>query len=192
MPRLILPGWHGSGPGHWQRRWLDQDPDARLVEQDDWDKPDLDRWLTRLNEYVSSEPAPVTLVAHSLGTLLVAHYAERYGARRIAGALLVAPGDADLHAAENKQIASFAPVPRRKLPFPAILVVSRNDTLMAYDRAVALGKEWGARLIDQGNAGHINVESGYGPWPEGFRMADELEASVRESPDQASVSPPST
>lgn len=31
-------------------------------------------------------------------------------------------------------------------------------------------KEWakpGALLLDAGEAGHINVESGYGPWPEG-------------------------
>lgn len=192
MPRLILPGWHGSGPGHWQRLWLGQDPEARLVEQDDWDKPDLDQWLMRLGEYIASERTPVMLVAHSLGTLLVAHYAERYPTKRIAGALLVAPGDADLHAPESREIASFAPVPREKLPFPAILVASRNDVLMAYDRAVALGKDWGARLVDQGNAGHMNVESGYGPWPAGFRLADELEASMREGADQASVSPPST
>ena len=176
MPRLILPGWHGSGADHWQRLWLDHDPEARFVEQANWDRPDLDEWLARLHEAVSTERAPVTLIAHSLGTALVAHYADRHARDTIAGALLVAPGDADLHAPESPEIASFAPVPRRKLPFPAILVVSRNDALMSYDRALALGNDWGARIVDEGNAGHINLDSGYGPWPRGLELAAELEA----------------
>ena len=176
--RLILPGWHGSGPGHWQRLWLEQDPRSRLVEQDDWDRPDRDRWLARLHEAIAAEPHPVTLVAHSLGTALVAHYAARFPFSPVAGALLVAPGDAHLHAAGSPEIASFAPVPRRRLPFPAVLAVSRNDALMAHDRAVELGNDWGARIVDLGDVGHVNVDSGFGPWPRGFALVAELESAA--------------
>lgn len=38
-----LPGWHGSGAGHWQRLWLEREPDAVVVEQDDWTNPDRDK-----------------------------------------------------------------------------------------------------------------------------------------------------
>jgi predicted alpha/beta hydrolase family esterase len=176
MTRLILPGWHGSGPGHWQRIWLDDDPSARLVEQDNWAVPDREAWLSRLHEAIGREARPVTLVAHSLGTALVAHYAARHPRASIAAALLVAPGDADLHAATSPEIAEFAPVPRHRLPFSATLVVSRNDALMAYDRAVELGTNWGARIVDQGNAGHINLDAGYGRWPEAYALADEVES----------------
>ena len=41
VKRLIVPGLEGSGEGHWQRWWLTQDPDARIVEQDDWHRPDF-------------------------------------------------------------------------------------------------------------------------------------------------------
>jgi predicted alpha/beta hydrolase family esterase len=187
MTRLILPGWHGSGDGHWQRYWLDEDPDARLVEQVDWDEPDLETWLAQLHREIARETAPVTLVAHSLGTTLVAHYAGRHPYALIAAALLVAPGDADLHAADSPDIASFAPVPRNKLPFPSLLVVSRNDALMAYDRALELGRDWGARIVDQGNAGHINRDSGYGRWPEALALTDELEVEAYGSPASATT-----
>ncbi len=29
---LIIPGYKGSEPGHWQRQWLHDDPTALLVE----------------------------------------------------------------------------------------------------------------------------------------------------------------
>lgn len=40
---LIIPGLFGSGAGHWQRHWLDDQQQATLVEQDDWDHPVLAR-----------------------------------------------------------------------------------------------------------------------------------------------------
>lgn len=175
MARLILPGWHGSGPKHWQRLWLAHDPEARIVEQDDWANPDRDTWLARLAEALAEEKKPATLVAHSLGTALVAHYAARFPTDRIGAALLVAPGDADIHVADNPELTTWAPVPRARLPFPSILVVSRNDKLMAYERAVELGNNWGARIVDAGDAGHINADSGFGEWPLGLRLADEVE-----------------
>jgi uncharacterized protein len=178
MARLIIPGWHGSGPGHWQRLWLEGDKTSRLVEQDNWAEPDLAAWLPRLHEQIGRETSPVTLVAYSLGVVLVAHYAARYPKAPIAAALLVAPGGVD-HAAIGPELASFAPVPRTSLPFPAVLVVSRNDALMTYDRAVQLGNDWGARIVDEGNAGHINVDAGYGPWSVAFKLAVEAEAAAK-------------
>ena len=36
---------------------------------------------------------------------------------------------------------------------------------------------WGAAIADAGSSGHINVESGHGPWPEGLmRFAGFLKA----------------
>jgi predicted alpha/beta hydrolase family esterase len=29
---------------------------------------------------------------------------------------------------------------------------------------------WGATLIDAGDAGHLNPDSGHGPWPEGLLL----------------------
>ena len=51
---------------------------------------------------------------------------------------------------------------------PAHLVASRNDPYCDYQRAEDLAGAWGATFQDAGEAGHINVESGHGPWPEGM------------------------
>ena len=34
---LIVPGWQGSGPDHWQSRWERSLSTARRVQQADWD-----------------------------------------------------------------------------------------------------------------------------------------------------------
>lgn len=122
VTRLILPGWHGSGPEHWQRLWSAHDPEAVVVEQDNWDEPDLSAWLRRLDGYIRRHER-AQLVAHSLGVFLVLHYAVLHASdarQLIHSALLVAPGDADLHAPDLPAIAGFAPVPRRRLPFPEL------------------------------------------------------------------------
>jgi len=34
--------------------------------------------------------------------------------------------------------------------------------------------DWGADLVDAGDAGHINTASGYGPWPGGEELIGRL------------------
>ena len=68
---LTLPGWLGSGPGHWQNRWEVLHGCTR-VEQHDWQRPLRGDWTARLQEVLLAQPAPVLLAAHSLGCLLAA------------------------------------------------------------------------------------------------------------------------
>jgi len=49
---------------------------------------------------------------------------------------------------------------------------------MRYDRARVLSSMWEAELVDLGNAGHINVASGHGPWPEGRLLVDRVAGRV--------------
>ena len=53
------------------------------------------------------------------------------------------------------------------LPFPSMTVASRNDPFSAYEVTEDIAAAWGSLLLDAGEAGHINSDSGYGPWPEG-------------------------
>lgn len=179
MSRLIIPGWQGSGVGHWQRRWLDVDADARVVEQDNWHEPDLESWLARLDAAVR-QTRPSTLIAHSLGVVLVAHYARRYPRSPITGALLVAPADIESLPADHP-IAGFGPVPLTRLPFPTILALSRNDPYVSVERGRLFAKRWGSELVDLGHAGHVNAESGHGRWADGFRLAAQLGTSPARS-----------
>ena len=176
--RLILPGLGGSGPGHWQHWWLGQDPDAHLIEQEDWDRPNLRAWLARAAESVLSYPGPL-LIGHSLGANLVAHFGAVYPQLNIRGALLVAPADVETNPKLREAARGFAPTPRVRLPFPTIVVGSTNDPLMATQRAMDLAKAWGSRFYHLGDAGHINVASGFGAWPGGLQLAAQLLSPLR-------------
>lgn len=171
---LIIPGYQGSEAGHWQRQWLLDDPSAELVEQDDWHNPVLSHWLHTLEAKLAEHPGAV-LVAHSLGCVLVSHLSNSPAAAHIAGALLVAPADAETMARKDPRFASFAPLPRQQLSFPSIVIASRNDDFMSYAKAEALAEVWGSGFVDLGHAGHINPASGFNEWPEGQILASSFQ-----------------
>lgn len=173
---LILPGWLGSGPGHWQMRWV-QAHGYTVVEQSDWQRPRRGDWLARLDEVVLDTPGTgtdIVLAAHSLGCIQVAAWAavSRHTGR-IRGALLVAPGDVE-RPDLREQIPGWAPIVRQPLPFAATLVGSRNDPFCSHERARALATDWCAHWVDGGEAGHINADSGLGDWPEGHALLQSL------------------
>ena len=70
----------------------------------------------------------------------------------------------------------FAPsLPSRASAFfPAIVVASRDDPFVAFERAAAFAADWGAEFADAGAAGHINTASGHSPWPEGRLLLERL------------------
>jgi uncharacterized protein len=172
-PILILPGYADSGPDHWQSHWERADPACRRVVQNDWLEPRLDDWLATLDRYVRECDSPPILVAHSLACALVAHWATRRSARAKA-ALLVAPADVDSPLHTPEEVRSFSPVPLRPLPFPSVVVASSDDLFVSPARAEAFARAWGSRLIALANARHINADAGYGPWPEGRKLLQDL------------------
>jgi predicted alpha/beta hydrolase family esterase len=170
---LIVPGLGNSGPDHWQRRWADRLETARVVEQDEWDKPMLEPWVATIERAVMMATRPVVLVAHSLGVSAVVHTAQRLKDTKVRGAFLVSPPDHE-GPAIPPEVSGFAPVPRNPLPFPSMLVVSTNDELVTVERAADMAGAWGSDLHVAGAAGHINADSGHGPWPEGLLMFTRL------------------
>lgn len=177
---LILPGLGGSGHRHWQTLWERDMPDARRVEQADWDDPYRDDWVEALHNAVVEPGVPVILVAHSLGCLTVAWWAaaiaQGYG-RPVAGALLVAPPDVDRTGA-HPLLRRFAPLPLQPLPFPSILVASRDDPYATIDASLKMARIWQSHFVDAGDRGHINADSGLGMWDEGRRLLDQLKAAA--------------
>lgn len=172
-PILIVPGLYNSEPEHWQSHWQQAWPQAERVDQTDWEKPTLAEWVAGLVEAVRRRPGAV-LVGHSLGCALIAHLAQIRGGRGIGGALLVAPADVERDRPAGPLLQGFAPMPRRPLPFPSVVVASRNDPYVSIERAAAFAHAWRARLVDLGEAGHINVASGYGPWTAGQALLRDL------------------
>lgn len=178
---LIVPGFGGSDEGHWQQLWLIDHSQAKLVEQRNWSRPVLTEWLFALEAELAKNPGSL-VVAHSVGALLVANLAGRPASRHVGGALLVAPCDLEITERYHPGAIDFGPMPEQSLPFPAMLVASRNDPYMTYDRAHTLAKAWGAELTDLGATGHINIASGFGRWPRGYELAAELRARAEYGP----------
>jgi len=163
---LIVPGYGNSGPEHWQTRWQNRIPSARRLEQRDWLKPVLEEWVATVVAEANAAEKPLVLVGHSLAVPTIIHAVPHITAK-IAGAFLVAPPDVADPNIRPKHFMTFGPYPRERLPFPTMLVASRNDHYGAYEVAEELAEAWGALLMDAGEAGHINTDAGYGPWPEG-------------------------
>lgn len=165
---LIIPGYENSGPDHWQSRWERQLSTARRIEQRDWDRPTRDEWVKRIVLAVGRATRPVVFVAHSLGVVAVAHAAPRLPKDRVRGAFLVGLPDLEADGFAPAIDRAFAPIPRDPLPFPSVLVTSRTDPYCAYDKAEDVAYAWGSAIVDAGDSGHLNQESGHGPWPEGL------------------------
>lgn len=169
---LILPGWHNSGPDHWQSLWQSTHGYAR-IEQHNWDFPLRGDWMMQLEETVLKSPG-VVLVAHSLSCVLVAAWAAHsQHAHKVKGALLVAPADVERSEMQHL-LHSWSPIVRERLPFQSTVAVSRNDPYCSLMRASAMAYAWGSRLVDCGMCGHINTDSRLGDWPEGFALLQDL------------------
>lgn len=170
MPKtLIVPGLDGSPAPHWQQWWAARDPDALLVELSEPAKPVPAVWEIELAGVMLRHPGAI-LVGHSLGAVLITRVLAKWPQLKAAAALLVAPAEP----LRESRIGAFAPLSERPLGLPAMVVASRNDPWMRFTRAKALAVAWQADLVDMGFAGHINVASGYGPWPQGMRLRDDL------------------
>lgn len=163
---LIIPGYTNSGEHHWQTRWQSKLKTARRVEQAEWSKPVREDWVRRVIEEVNAAEKPVVLVAHSLGVPTAVHAIPEFR-KKVAGAFFVAPPEVTNPAIRPKHLMTFGPYPMTRLPFPSITIASRNDPFGSFEHAENVAAAWGSHFIDAGESGHINSESGHGPWPEG-------------------------
>lgn len=167
---LLLSTCYGWGDyDHWMARWSRQMKSAQLVEHNDYLRPKKEDWLGDLVLAVENADKPVVLVGHSLGAILIAHAIPFFPPEKVRGAFLVAPSDWEREGLiEGFDDHDFKPIPREKFPFPVQMIASRNDETITFEKSQELATAWGATLIDAGEAGHISVKSGQGPWPEGL------------------------
>jgi predicted alpha/beta hydrolase family esterase len=161
-PVLVVPGLRDSGPGHWQSIWQALHSNFTRVRQDDIATPDLERWSAGIARAIDAAGRPPIIVAHSFGCLAAVHVVTRW-ARRVAGALLVAPADPDYFGIDLRLLDC-------RLAMPTTLVGSTNDPWLKFTKAGALATRWGSRFHVVPEAGHINAESGHGAWPDGLGL----------------------
>ena len=177
---LFVPGLRDHVADHWQTLLAAAMPGSHTVPPLERDKLSCAARVEALDNALAAIEGPVILVGHSAGVLMIAHWAQHHH-RPIKGALLATPPDISepLPAAyptpEELQSNGWLPVPRNPLPFPSIVAGSSNDPLASAASAAQLARDWGAKLVDLGNVGHLNPASGYGPWPRARGFIEELE-----------------
>ncbi|MBO4210108.1 RBBP9/YdeN family alpha/beta hydrolase [Micromonospora echinofusca] len=173
---LLVPGRGAPRPEHWQQRWADAHPDWRWAPPPPGPPLVLDERVAALHAAVGADDEPAVLIAHSGGCLVVATWADRHTGP-VRAALLVAPPHLDPRWRPGPDDPPDEPawvMPRRRLPFRAVVVASRTDPWATFDQARGYAGDWGADLVDAGDAGHLDTASGYGPWPEGERLLASL------------------
>ena len=175
---LIIPGLGDSGAKHWQSFWLQKFPNSTKVIQDNWDEPQLDEWLARLDSTIQPLNEPTILVAHSLAVSLVMHWVSKNTNSNIIGALLVAPADVNSPEHTPDFLRHFSPIPTQVVPFPSIVVGTENDTYMSLERAQELASNWGSDFVNIGQKGHINSDSDLEYWEEGQLLLQQLIAKI--------------
>jgi uncharacterized protein len=174
---LILHGWQGSGPEHWQT-WLAGELRAagaavRYPDLPACDEPCPDRWAAALHGELAGLADDAggerVVCCHSLGCVLWLREAARIApGHRVERVALVAP---PCPGAKVPELAGFFPSGADRATVEAAaqttrLVCSDDDP---YCPGLGARHHWGAPLglpVDVlAGGGHINAEAGYGPWP---------------------------
>lgn len=163
---LILPGLGGGTPDHWYSRWATKLSTAKRIEQRDFERPVLAEWEARIAAAAATARRPVVLIGHSIGA--VAGLLTAPDLPNVIAAMFVAPPSPRVLRTLGGVDHAFANATLRRLACPALLVASRDDTFATYEESSEHASALGATLVDAGNSGHINPDSGHGPWPEGL------------------------
>ena len=183
---LILHGWGGNKPEHWQEHLAQKltaaDAEVQAPKMPEPMAPSPDAWMDALHNALRGVPADATLtvLAHSLGAINWMRHAamsqvsgfERPGpaADRV---LLVAPpyvireippldappGAADFFPPPLSQ-AGLAAVSRE-----TILIASDTDDYATFDQSSAYAAGLGLDIQKLPGGGHISPYYGYGEWP---------------------------
>jgi uncharacterized protein len=182
---LIVPGFRGSDEAHWQS-WLQMQIDgAQRLSGVDWDDPVLSVWAGKIRQHLQRSDNYQWIVAHSFGCLAAA-IAVTDLPQKVAGVIFVAPADpARFHLLGCRQMpgesSGYQPtgspldtkesegvwpvIPSQILGVEGVLIASENDPWLSLATAGVIAERWGLNLTNVGQAGHINTEGGYGPWP---------------------------
>lgn len=176
---LFVPGLRDHVEDHWQTHAARAIPGSVTVEPLTRDRLSRAARVAALDAALNSIEGDVVMAAHSAGCLMVAHWSEK-PTRAVRGAVLATPADvenplpAGYPTSEELEAGGWCPIPRPILPFPTIVVASRNDPLASFGRVEGLAQDWGAMFHDGGAVGHLNPPAGFGPWPEGLELIAKL------------------
>lgn len=165
----------------WQNRWCEKIHNAELVEAPKFEKDQnitanhaFIQWVSNIKQAITNATKPILLICHSYGVCAaltsVADLIPK-AQQEIKGAFLVAPAIFNI---ENE--SSILTID--KLDFPSFVIASTNDEHMPQEQAKQLANNLGSFFIDAGESGHINHDTGHGPWPEGLLLLSQFLSKI--------------
>lgn len=164
---LILYGWHASPPPHWQD-WLARELVSRgymvaFPQLSDPMEPKKVQWMHEASEALQA-CQPDIVICHSLGNILWWHLCNEGLALHVKRLLMVAP-PRDL--SEYEAISEFFPVdlPENLYSEESLLVTSDDDPYLNKSEGILFARALDIKHKVFQNMGHINADSGFGPWP---------------------------
>lgn len=170
---LIVPGDDPEVQPGWLAGWERDRADCQRLDLPHWEHPHRNTWVNHLNLAIHRAARPVVLVAHGLGCLAVAWWAEFEQAEPespVVAALMVNPPDVD-RPGSDPRLARFTACPRRALPF-ATTVVGGIFAPREQDLTLrALARDWDARFTAT-----ALPDRSAGDWPDGRRLIERLVA----------------
>jgi uncharacterized protein len=172
MSFLILHGWQGSGPGHWQT-WLagrlrERGERVSYPDLPEPDTPRLDRWREALDLELGREPGGLVVLCHSLACVLwLQHARVTHGYPRAERVLLVAPPSpsAELPGVQGFFPLSVEPADVARAAGSTQIVASHDDPYCPEGAERLYGEPLELHVRVVAGGGHINPDAGYGPWP---------------------------
>ncbi|MBF7687200.1 RBBP9/YdeN family alpha/beta hydrolase [Acinetobacter rathckeae] len=169
---IIVPGVGGSGEEHWQT-WLEQRlPNTQRVMQQ-WHEPILEQWVQQwLKTIATTKGQKLQIIAHSFGCLtsIAALAKHPHLQARIEKLILVAPANPIRFSQQgfatqghDHFLEYFKSL---HINVPTVMFISENDPWLNFEDAKYFAKQWQVPYVNLGKVGHINIESGFGAFPQ--------------------------
>jgi predicted alpha/beta hydrolase family esterase len=176
---LILHGWGGNKPAHWQEHLYTALTAAGVTvhypKMPEPTAPNLDAWQARLKEELAALPtgATVSIVSHSLGAINWMHYAATATEQVADRVLLVAPPYVIPEIPPTDAppgVGGFFPPPLSAEGIARVaretnFIASDSDDYATFEQTKAYADRLNVPIHLLPGAGHISPYWGYGEWP---------------------------
>ncbi len=181
---LILHGWGGNKPAHWQEHLAAKLKEAGKTvfypKMPDPASPLLAPWQQTLQAELAMiqlqhPDANLTVLTHSMGAINWMHFAAQFSGQKPAAerVLLIAPPyilpaamplDAPESVAEFFPPA-FNPAGIKAAALQTVLIASDTDDYATFDQSAGYAAKLGIPIEKLPGGGHISPYYGYGEWP---------------------------
>ena len=176
---LILHGWGGNKPAHWQEHLYTALTGAgkhvHYPKMPEPTAPNKAAWLAGLSEAFAAidASAPLTVVAHSLGAITWLHYVAGVPNKIAERVLLVAPPYVIPEIPPSDAppgVPGFFPPTLdadavKRAATETVFIASDSDDYATFEQTKAYADRLGVPIHLLSGAGHISPYWGYGEWP---------------------------